>query len=217
MQVDAFANFPEPPAWMKLRVRRRRGALLLTGFHTISTAWHYIEKSLHLLFLAPFFSLGIVGSLYSITRIVFFHEPIYNENMEAFMPRWAVLTFIVPLIAVLAVAFGFATGWIIVQAFQMTPDRPDWELRLSEDKWRITRFRKHTHPDDAIEIQQIDPSHFTLLGVDRDGRVYAQGVTGSSGKEGVTRVDLTRSLLPEEAAWVEQALRPLLTIASSSA
>ena len=198
---------------MKLRVTHSRSGLLLTGFHTISSVSHYIEKTINILFLAPLFVAGLVFPLYEISRIVFFHEPVYNGDYGDAIPRWAVLAFVVPFLAVFSLGWGFGTWLALMQTIQMTRDRPDWEVTLSESKWCITLHHKNTHPDDAIERRELKPSHIEKIETDRGGRVYAHVVTGSNGKDEPTRVDLTMALLPNEAVWVEQALGSLLTLA----
>lgn len=220
VMTNTLADFPEPPAGMKMRVLRSPTGVLLTGYHTVSSGSHYIQKAGLLLLGAPFcFALG-VRSLFALCQLVLSHESVDTQGV---LPQGVAVAFTV-LMLVVGVLLGVGISWHILKyAIGLTPDRPNWELKISPNKWHSTVYQKVISDSDPSAVRRdLEPSQIQTIGVGRLGEVYAEEVADSQrkvkgkGNDVSSRVDLTTALPPNEAAWLQHQLGLLLDLAPSS-
>ena len=225
--LEAFADIPPQPAGMKLRVQISPDTITFMSFRTISVARNFAQKWGYFFLVAPFFFLLAVGFLNTAVRLLFSHLPVSSDGLGTPLPRWEVLTFIVPAWTVATMIAGFSTYSILIFAYRLTPERPAWELEILERRWLVTIYHEkiQSGAESNLERRYLKPFEIAELGVDEESHVYCDEVTYKIGRDKYGRdssrrvskcVVLTPPLSPVEAAWVEQALRSVLTLALGS-
>ena len=217
MDIENSFDIPHPPPGIKVRVHRSQKAVFLSGFRSVSPLRHNVEKSFQIIIWSVGFLTVVGGILYwLLVPILFSRHYVLDPDGNTSLSNWVVVPFLIVLLLIL----GSGIGYALLKAFQMTPERTDWELRLSGNEWRITRYLEQAAADGPMERNTerkiLDSIYIANIGVDKSGQVYAQEVMESVSGRLTTFVALTTPLPPAEASWMEQALRPLIARAPSS-
>ena len=223
---DHFAHFPEQPPGTQLRVQRTPKMVILKICHPIAPARNKMELFDWILLAILLCLLVATGGFNAIVRLIFFHT-LGDWPTAVLLSYWSDLTIFVPACAVSVLTCVFLGRLLVVADARLTPmppERPDWTLGIWENLWHVTFYPDDPYSDSGTEQRRLKPSEITELGIDEGkfgddegGRVYCLEVRKRRGKAVPSRVALTPMLSKAEAAWVEQSLRSLLTLARSAA